>query len=135
MKPISLLLYFIEPVVFENYSAKTALRSVTDFVVGSGVRSIGEIIAIAQFLEFEGTHLGPHYRLQKRLSWESRYFLDSSMSIFDINHDTWLFFEYVASVTFFSLVGAGCSTLPNALMLRARRLLGLKAENIVLIMF
>ena len=99
-----------EPVVLQYHSAVSALGSFGVVVVGSVVRTIREVIPIAEALNVvEGVDLHPDNGLEEGLSDECGYFFDGSVSVFDVQINTRWEGGYTMSLTLESLVGGGSS--------------------------
>jgi hypothetical protein len=80
-------MHSLEPVVVEEYSALGAVGSLGIVIVGSEVRTIGEVKAIAESTFFPGMNFHPSDGLVERLTHKCRHFFNDLIFILHIDVD------------------------------------------------
>jgi hypothetical protein len=77
-----LLVHSVEPVIFHNYSAISALWPVTERIVRSVVWTISRIVPVTNII-LKALHLHSHDCFQKRFSLKGWYFFIYTVSVLD----------------------------------------------------
>lgn len=97
----------LEPVILEDHSASPANRPLRIIIMGTQVRTIGEVVPVAVAL-IEGMHLHASDGIKQGLSHKSGDCFNDPIFVFYVDIDAALIGRYVISLTLGNLVGT-CS--------------------------